>query len=134
MNKSFLFRLLLSFVSPRLFKNFVHWLFEDSAGKDEYSRTLVEQLYNDMRLAGTCFKPKAMVNPTRATSEELRNLQPPALFLVGENEKTFSARMAIERLNQVAPQIRTQMIARAGHDLNLAQSSLVEQMVLEFLE
>ena len=134
MHKAFIFRLLLSFLSPRLFKNFVYWLFQDTAGKDEHSKTLVESVYNDMRLAGKCFKPKAIVNPTAIKDSELRDLQVPALFLVGENEKTFSYQKAIQRLNKIAPQIKTDSIPRAGHDLNFAQAELINRKVLEFLE
>jgi pimeloyl-ACP methyl ester carboxylesterase len=134
MNKAFVFRLLLSFVSPRLFKSFVYWLFQDTARKDEYSRNLVESIYGDMRLAGKCFKPKAIVNPTAVKDGELRDLQTPTLFLVGENEKTFPPQKAIQRLNKVAPQIKTEIIPQAGHDLNFAQAHLINKRVLEFLE
>ena len=58
----------------------------------------------------------------------------PVLFLVGENEKTFPPYKAIRRLNEVAPQIETEIIPQAGHDLNFAQADLVSQKVLEFLQ
>lgn len=64
MNPAFLFRLLLSFISPSIFRNFVFWLFQDTAKKDEHSHSLVISVYEDMRLAGKCFKPKKIVNPT----------------------------------------------------------------------
>jgi hypothetical protein len=46
-------------------------------------------VYEDMRLAGKCFKPKAIVNTTPIKDREIHNLPIPALFLVGENEKNF---------------------------------------------
>jgi len=91
MNPAFIFRLLLSFLSPVFFKNFVYWLFQDTAKKDEQSQNLVESVYEDMRLARKCFKPKAIVNPTAIKESEIYNLQIPTLFLVGENEKNFLA-------------------------------------------
>jgi len=133
-NAGFIFRLLLSFVSPRLFKRFVYWLFQDTAAKDEYSKSVVESIYGDMQLAGKCFKPKAMVNPRPVKDDALSNFQTPALFLVGENEKTFPPYKAIQRLNKIAPQIKTEIIPQAGHDLNFAQADLVNQRVLDFLE
>jgi pimeloyl-ACP methyl ester carboxylesterase len=133
MNKEFIFRLLFSFVSPRLFKKFVYWLFQDTARKDEYSQSLVESIFGDMRLAGKCFKPKAIVNPTAITDDQLHDLQTPALFLVGENEKTFSPHKALQRLHRVAPQIKTELIPQAGHDLNFAQADLINRKILEFL-
>ena len=134
MNKVFLLRLLLSFISPYLFRSFVFWLFQDTARKDEYSKSLVESIYGDMHLAGKCFKPKAMVNPTAIKDSELRDLPVPALFLAGVNEKTFSPHKAIQRLNSVAPQIKTEIIPAAGHDLSFAQADLINQKALEFLE
>ena len=133
-NTSFVFRLLLSFVSPRFFKRFVYWLFQDTVVKDKYSQSMVERIYGDMQRAGKCFKPKAMVNPTVVKDDELSNFQTPALFLVGENEKTFPPYKAVQRLNKIAPQIKTEVISKAGHDLNFAQADLVNQRVLTFLE
>jgi len=134
MNKEFIFRLLLSFVFPRRFRNFVYWLFQDTAGKDGDSQSLVESVFGDMQLAGKCFKPKAIVNPTAIKDSELHDFQIPTLFLVGENEKTFPPYKAIQRLNKIAPQIKTETIPQAGHDLNFAQADLINRKVLEFLE
>lgn len=133
MNKVFLLRLLFSFVSPRLFRNFVYWLFQDTARKDEASQSLVDSIFGDMRLAGKCFKPKAIVNPTAINDSQLHGFQTPTLFLVGENEKTFSPDKALQRLHKIAPQIKTELIPQAGHDLNFAQADLINRKVLEFL-
>jgi pimeloyl-ACP methyl ester carboxylesterase len=64
----------------------------------------------------------------------LQSISVPALFLVGENEKLYSARKAIHRLNRVAPQIQTEIILNAGHDLTIVQAELVNRKVLEFLK
>jgi pimeloyl-ACP methyl ester carboxylesterase len=74
-----------------------------------------------------------MVNPTVLTDEELRSINVPALYLVGENEKIYSASKAIERLNEIAPQIKTEVIPHAGHDMTIVQSEMVNGIVLEFL-
>ena len=39
----------------------------------------------------------------------------------------------MERLNRVAPQIKTRIILDAGHDLTLVQAKMVNQIILEFL-
>jgi pimeloyl-ACP methyl ester carboxylesterase len=134
MNPVFLFRLLLSFVSPLFFRNFVFWLFQDTAKKDESSRSMVEVVYEDMRLAGKCYQPKKIVNPTAVKDSEIQGLKVPALFLMGENEKTFPPHKAVQRLNKIAPRIRTEVIPLAGHDLNFAQADMVNARVLDFLE
>ncbi|MHB8132697.1 MAG: alpha/beta fold hydrolase [Anaerolineaceae bacterium] len=134
MNPAFIFRLLLSFISPFIFRNFVYWLFQDTAKNDEHSQSVIKSVYEDMRSAGKCFKPKAIVNPTSIKDHEILNVQTPIMFLVGENEKTFSPHKAIQRLNKIAPDIKTEIIPQAGHDLNFAQANLINKKVLEFLE
>jgi pimeloyl-ACP methyl ester carboxylesterase len=134
MNVEFVLRFLLCFVSPRYFASFVYWLFNDAAQKDEPSRRLVDDILEEMRLAGRCFKPKAMVTPKVMKDGELQGIKVPALFLMGENEKTFSLQKAIQRLNKVAPHLQTEIIPKAGHDLNFAQAELVNRRVLEFLQ
>ena len=49
------------------------------------------------------------------TDDELRSLKVPTLFLVGENEKIYSAERAVARLRRVAPGIETEVIPGAGH-------------------
>lgn len=134
MNIGFIVRLLASFLSARQFRSFVYWLLQDTAQKNESSRRLVDDIFGDMQLAAKCFKPKAMVTPTMVKDKDLQDLKTPTLFLVGENEKTFSQHKAIQRLHTIAPHIRAEVIRGAGHDLNLAQADLVNQKVLEFLK
>jgi hypothetical protein len=57
----------------------------------------------------------------------------PCLFLVGENEKIYSAQAAVRRLHRVAPQVGAEIIPNAGHDLTMVQADLVVRKVLEFL-
>lgn len=133
MNVSFIFRFLLAFFSPRWFKSFVYWLFEDMARQSPDSEKIVEIVFRGMQLAGNCFAPKAMVNPTPVKDNELIDFPIPTLFLVGANEKTFPPHKATRRLNKLAPQIQTEIIPAAGHDLNFAQADLVNQKVLQFL-
>jgi pimeloyl-ACP methyl ester carboxylesterase len=135
MKAEFILRFLLCFVSPRHFTNFGYWLFQDTAQKkDEQSQGLVDDVLEEMRLAGRCFKPKTVVTPKVMKDRQLRDLQMPALFLMGEHEKTFSPQKAIQRLNRVAPHIQTEVIPQAGHDLSFAQAKLVSEKVLKFLK
>jgi pimeloyl-ACP methyl ester carboxylesterase len=72
--------------------------------------------------------------PTRhLTDSELQSFGVPVLFAVGENEKIYSATEAVERLDEVAPQIQTRTIPGAGHDLTIVQAALVNRMILGFL-
>lgn len=85
-------------------------------------------------LALRSFKSKRMVNPTVLSDAELQALKVPTLFLAGENEKIYPARKAVQRLNKVAPQIKTELVPNAGHDLSIVQANLVNMKVLEFLK
>jgi pimeloyl-ACP methyl ester carboxylesterase len=134
MQPGFIFRFLLGFVSPRYFKKFIYWLFEDLVRKDVASRRVADDVLEDMRLAGQCLAPKVMVVPKVITYRELQGIKIPTLFLVGENEKTYSPQKAIQRFNKVAPHIQTEVVPHAGHDLTFVQAEMVVQKVLEFLK
>jgi pimeloyl-ACP methyl ester carboxylesterase len=112
----------------------VDWLFEDLVKHgDETSRILVDEYIDDAMMALKCFKFRMPINPTVLSDEELSSLEVPALFLVGENEKIYPARKAVERLNTVAPRIQTEIIPGTGHDLTILRAELVNGIVIEFL-
>ena len=74
------------------------------------------------------------VYPTVLSDDELRSISIPTLFLVGEHEVIYPAHEAIGRLNSVAPQIKTELIPDAGHDLTIVQSVLVNKKVIKVLK
>ena len=111
------------------------WLFEDLSQKtDEASQALLEELVGDAIIGLKSYEFKMPVPPTVLEDEELSSIKVPTLFLVGENEKLYSAQKAVQRLNSVAPQIETGVIPDAGHDLTLVQTEMVNRQVLEFLK
>jgi pimeloyl-ACP methyl ester carboxylesterase len=130
-NMGFIFRFLLAILSPAYFRRFAYWLLEDTAQRNS---PLVEEIFGDMKLAATSYKPKATVVPKIMKDEQLRDLQVPALFLMGKHEKTFSQQKAIHRIRKIAPHIQVELIAGAGHDLNLAQADIVNKKIVEFLK
>ena len=116
-------------------KVMIDWMFKDLAAKgDEASQTVIDDMMNDALMALTCFKFKMPINPTVLSDDELRRISVPTLFLVGEHEVIYSAHEAIGRLNSVAPQIKTEIIPDAGHDLTIVQAALVNKKVIEFLK
>jgi pimeloyl-ACP methyl ester carboxylesterase len=127
-------RAALTALPHRIFaRSFLLWLLEDFAHKDETSRELLDQWIDDGYLAGRSFKPIRPANPTVLTDAEWRSLLVPVLYLVGENEKIYDAQEAVQRLNKVAPQVETDVIPDAGHDLTVVQVDLVNETVLAFL-
>ena len=115
---------------PYFTHSLIRWLFADQAQKD---KALVDHLSDVIILASRSFKPKQPVASAVLSDDALRSLQVTALYVVGENEKLCSARKAVQRLNRVAPQIRTEIIPHAGHDLTVVQAELINQQILDFL-
>jgi pimeloyl-ACP methyl ester carboxylesterase len=125
-------RAILTLLPFRYFnKSLMYWVLEDLAKKDKKT---VENVADAMFLASKCYKSKRLPNPTVLNDNELKSINVPALYMVGENEKIYSAKKALERLNDVAPHIKTKLIPNAGHDLLSVQAEMVTGNVLEFLK
>ncbi len=131
LRKEFIERMIKGIGSP---KDFIFWVYKDFERKDEASRKALETMADESILSARCFNFRPSLGPTVIEDYELQNIKVPALFMVGENEKTYSAQKAVKRLNKVAPQIKTEVIPGAGHDLNLVQAEMVAEKILEFLE
>ncbi|MFQ5631967.1 MAG: alpha/beta fold hydrolase, partial [bacterium] len=128
-------RAILMMIPHRTFvKDMFYWLFEDLVQQDETSRKFVEDWVDEIFVALECFKFKMLVPPTVLTDQELKSIKVPTLFLVGENEKIYSAEKAVQRLNDVAPQIKTEIILNCGHDLTIVQADMVNKRILQFLK
>lgn len=112
---------------------FFKYSFKDLAQQDSQ---FLEALADDFLLSARCFKPvkpKELPKLTAMSDKELQHLTMPTLFLAGENEVLYSAQNAVQRLNEVAPQIQTEVIPNAGHDLLLVQTEMVNQKIVTFL-
>jgi pimeloyl-ACP methyl ester carboxylesterase len=109
--------------------------FRSAQAQAEYHALYAERakawpVLSETRLVET---PFPLVVSNVLDDETLQHLQVPALFLVDEHEKIYSASKAVGRLNRVAPQIKTAIIPQAGHDLWMVQADLVTRTMLDFL-
>ena len=129
----FMFRTILSALSRGLQRGYRYWMFGDSMRKGGTSRRLVEEITDDGYLAMRILLRGKIVNPRVFTDPELQSLQMPILYLVGEHERIYSPRKAVQRLNRVAPGIKTEIIPQVGHDM-MAQAELVSRKAVEFLK
>ncbi len=125
--------MLLMTPSRESYMNVFTWLMENAVKNDEVKQGLVERAVDDILVALKCFKFKMLVPPTVLKDKELESIKVPTLFLVGENEKIYSAQQAVQRLNEVAPQIETETLPNCGHDLTIVQTEMVDKRILEFL-
>jgi pimeloyl-ACP methyl ester carboxylesterase len=133
MRLGFFVRIILMRLFPFRYitRSFLFWNCEDGVKKD---KTAVERLIDGIFLAKQCFKYKPVTPiPTVLNDNEWKRIKAPTLFMVGENEKMYSAHSAVRRLNSLALQIKTEIIPNAGHDLLFAQTEMVNKKVLEFL-
>ncbi len=115
------------------FRRTLHWLFRDTLRGDNTCRARFEETITDLQMSWRHFALPAPEWPTTLGDKEWQNFSVPCLFLVGENEKIYSAKAAVARLQRVAPRVETEIIPGAGHDLILVQPALVARKVLEFL-
>jgi len=118
---------------PQFRKQFYYWLLHDTLQSGEAGRAHVDEAIADWAAAERCFMPLPLIPATVLDDGALHNLQVPCLFMVGEHEKMYPARKAIERLNRVAPQIKTELVPHAGHDLWFIQANLITETILSFL-
>lgn len=126
---------LISILPHRYFvKKGLEPIMADLWKKDEVGRKYFERLVDHLDIGLRSFKPKMMVSPTVLSDEELNALKMPVLFMVGENEKIYSAEQAVARLTKLAPHIKAAIIPDAGHDLPASQAELVNRKILDFLE
>lgn len=124
----------LAMLHPHFFRSLSYWMFADFARQGATAHQFLEQNIADLQIILRCIKLEIGLSPTVLTDQELRSLQVPTLFLVGENEKIYSAKNAVQRINTVTPQIKTKMIPGAGHDLFTVQTEMINNAILEFLK
>ncbi len=109
------------------------WLFEDAVRGDDACRARVEQAMDEAQRAARVFALPPPPWPTVLTDKAWQGFPVPCLFLVGENEKMYSAEAAVRRLSRVAAQVKAEIIPGTGHDLTVVNPDLVTRKVLEFL-
>ena len=130
----YLLGMLKSLLPIRYYKSkIMYWVWSDLANMGEWGIGLVEDRIAYYQLALKSFKFKQPVNLTVLSDEALRGFEVPTLFVVGENETVYNALEAIDRLNNLNPQIQTVMIDGTGHDLMFTHTDTLNAIILDFL-
>jgi pimeloyl-ACP methyl ester carboxylesterase len=75
----------------------------------------------------------AIMFPTVYTDEELKQIDLPALLLIGAGEKIYNPKKAIERAERLIPNLTAEIIPSVGHTLNMEQPEIINSRILEFL-
>ena len=109
---------------------FVQWIFADMVRR---SPAWGEAITREILMVRGSLQHRQVPIPPVLTDDQWRSLAVPVLFLVGEHERIYSPRRAVERLRRVAPGIQAEVVPGAGHDLSFVQADLVNQRILAFL-
>lgn len=124
-------RIALAAIRPqRYLKPFVCWMFRDLVEKDP---AWLEPSLEHMRITMRSVI-RRLPMPPKWSDEQWAALSVPTLFLVGEHETIYDPTKAVGRLQHVAPQVTTEIIPGAGHDLTMVQAEMVNQKILEFVK
>ena len=66
------------------------------------------------------------------TDEELRQVKPPCLLIIGEQEILYDPTQAAKRAAGLIPNLEVQILADAGHFLTSDQPEMVNEALLRF--
>ena len=75
----------------------------------------------------------AIMFPNVFTDEELKQVELPALLLIGEEEKIYNPKKAIQRAQRWMPKLSAEIIPNMGHILIMEQPQMINSRILEFL-
>ena len=75
----------------------------------------------------------AIMFPTVYTDEELKQIELPALLLIGAGEKIYNPEKAIDRAQRLMPDLTAEIIPNVGHTLNMEQPETINARILGFL-
>ncbi|MGY0236336.1 alpha/beta fold hydrolase [Longispora urticae] len=92
--------------------------------------TVLESGLMSLALPSAGFR-RAMPLPPVFTDEELRGLRAPTTVLLGERSALHRSAAVAARLAEVAPGVRVEVVAGAGHALQLDRKELVIDRILE---
>jgi pimeloyl-ACP methyl ester carboxylesterase len=133
-NPEFEKRVFRGFIPLRHFmKKELYWSCEDMA-QTEGGREFLDDHLDGLRLAIRSFKTKIPASMTVLSDDELKSIHLPVLYLAGENEKMYSVKDAVHRLENISPNIACEVIPNTGHCLMFSRPGLVNNKILDFLK
>ena len=112
----------------------LYWIWDDLVKSGKEGKEIADERVEYVYIAMKSFKFKIGVNPITLNDTDLKKLNMPVLFLIGSNEKICDPQLAIDRLNKVAPGIKTELILGTGHDLMFTHTDKVNKIMLDFLK
>ena len=96
-------------------------------------QTVLEETFVHLMEEVTRYCRPVMIYPNVYTDQELKQIDLPALLLIGDAEKIYNPRKAIERAQRLMPDLTFEIIPDAGHLLILDQPESINAYILKFL-
>jgi pimeloyl-ACP methyl ester carboxylesterase len=109
-------------------------VWKDLLKSSKEGKKIVDDRVEYFNIAMKSFKFKLGVQPNMLTDIELNKLSMPVLYLIGEHDTVCNPKLAIERLNKAAPEIKTELISGTGHDLMFTHTDKINKLMLDFLK
>jgi pimeloyl-ACP methyl ester carboxylesterase len=95
--------------------------------------TVLEETFIHLMETVTRYCSPATMFPTVYADEELKQIDLPALLLIGSGEKIYNPQKAIERAQRWMPNLTAETIPKAGHLLIMDQPEIIKAHILNFL-
>jgi pimeloyl-ACP methyl ester carboxylesterase len=112
----------------------MHWFFYEPNLNNADTKKMFDQMAKQMYLGVRYFRLPPTVQPVPYADDELRGVKNPTLLLIGKQESLYDPVAALTRAKQLIPNLQTELIPQASHDLPLARPEIVNKRVLEFLK
>lgn len=96
--------------------------------------TVFEETFIHLMEMVTKYCSSAIMYPTVYTDEELKQIKPPALLLIGAGEKIYNPKKTIDRAQRLMPDVTAEIIPDVCHTMNLEQPEIINARILKFLE
>ncbi len=116
-------------------KQAVYWIHGNIHNEPAEFKAFLERGIDALMVGTRSYKLQTkMVRMDVLSDDELCRLsETPALLLLGENEKLYSAQRAARRIQAVAPRIRVELVAGAGHLVCSTHAAEVSGIATAFL-
>jgi pimeloyl-ACP methyl ester carboxylesterase len=95
--------------------------------------TVIEESFIHLIEKVTRYCSPVTMFPTVYTDEELKQINLPALLLIGAAEKIYNPQKAIKRAQSWMPGLTAEIIPNAGHLLVMDQPEIINTRILKFL-
>ncbi|GAA1254862.1 carboxylesterase [Kitasatospora nipponensis] len=86
-----------------------------------------------LMLGMRAYRPNTRPPARTFTDEELRSIHLPTLVLLGGRSALLRPRQARERVTALIPDVRAEIVQRAGHGLTLECPELINEHLLQFI-